>query len=196
MFEVLVVSTVAFWLAVLTVLVLVLVRQVAVLTVRGNNGPGYMDGPGPLDGIAVGAHASQEAMALLPETAKGRALVILTSSTCGPCRELVADLPTLKLSVPTVLLLPGPTSTADPMAELVPPWIRVVRDPDAHRAATELQVNRTPYVFLFDDGRVTAKRAASGRAREIAALVEGAIAPLPDTARGKARLTEEVGHGD
>lgn len=168
-------------------LVLVLIRQVAVLTVRTNSGPG------PLDGIPIGARANREAVKLLPEIARGRAVVILTSSTCGPCREVMAELRTIEFSIPAVLLLPGPAVTAQPLLELVPAWIRLVRDPEANQAATELQVNRTPYVFLFDDGRVLAKRAVRS-ARDVSALIDAAPVEQVGTIE-RPRLSGEVGHG-
>jgi hypothetical protein len=150
-------------------------------------------GPGPLDGIAIGARANGEAIELLPEIARGRAIVILASSTCGPCREVMAELRTMELSVPAVLLLPGPVAAAQPLLELVPSWIRLLRDPEANQAATELQVNRTPFVFLFEEGRVRAKRAVKS-AREVSALIDDAPAEQMGTTNAPT-LFGEVGHG-
>jgi hypothetical protein len=149
-FEMTVIALVAVWLVALTLVVLVLVRQTAVLSTR----PALA---GPMDGLMPGAAVPPAALAAAPEVGGAHGRIILTSATCGPCRELVGQLPMLATDVSTALLLPGPRQAADDLERLVPTWIRVIRDPAASALAQDLEVNRTPFVFALANGRIASK---------------------------------------
>ncbi len=81
---------VCIWLGVLTLVVVLLVRQIGLLTVRLSvaSQAFSLDDDGP----EVGIDLPEEVTSVLPELKEGRAYLLLISAGCTPCRELVADL--------------------------------------------------------------------------------------------------------
>ena len=152
--EVLLLIGVAVWLAVLTLGLLLVVRQIALLTIRLDENMSHI-APND-DGLDVGHDIPDAAAAALPEAASGVAYVILISSSCGTCRELVADLPAT-LPAPAVVLLTGHGKVADALDELIPATFRVVRDPDAADLAGQLKITTTPFALEIETRTVTAK---------------------------------------
>ena len=94
-----------------------------------------------------------------------RAYLVLISSTCTPCWELVADLGEYRFEQKIV-----PSCRAEEhareLAALLPSSIRVVLDPEASRLAESLELESTPFALEVQRGTVTRKAyAARGRLR-------------------------------
>lgn len=121
----------AIWLGVLTVVALVLVREVAVLSARLDVGGGraFVANDGP----AIGRSLPESVAAALAPYVRGDSgmYVLLVSAICGPCHDLVKQLrqQTWKLDDRVVALVTGRAELADAMAGSLPPWVDVVRDP-------------------------------------------------------------------
>lgn len=86
------------WLGVLTLVVILTVRQIALLTVRLsttaiNTLPITTDDNFSVndDGPEVGSKIPEELISVLSELGQDRFYVLLVSSTCAPCRELAAQ---------------------------------------------------------------------------------------------------------
>src|SRR3989337_654595 len=79
------------WLLLVTLVVLALVRQVGLLTVRIDRGlPRFAPDQ---DGPEIGAPVPTDVLAVLPQLgALGRRQVLLLSAACAPCRELAVGL--------------------------------------------------------------------------------------------------------
>ncbi len=146
---------VCIWLGVLTLVVVLLVRQIGLLTVRLS----VAGGATPLDddGLEVGSSVPEDVAAVLPDQAQGHAYLLLISSTCRPCWELVADLGEHRFEQNIVALVPGREEQAGELAALLPSGMRVVRDPEASRLAGALQLESTPFVLEFERGALTRK---------------------------------------
>ena len=134
---------VCIWLGVLTLVVVLLVRQIGLLTVRLSvaSQAFSLDNDGP----EVGSSLPEEVTSVVPELMEERAFLLLISSSCTPCRELVADLQGEQhFEQRIVALVPGHEDQAREMAALLPSGIRVVLDPDAARVAEAIDLESTP----------------------------------------------------
>ncbi|HEX2296417.1 MAG TPA: hypothetical protein VHN37_14060 [Actinomycetota bacterium] len=152
--ELVTVVVVALWLAVLSFVVLLLVRQLGLLTVLVRQGgpPTVMD----YDGLEVGEKVPDDVLATLPLNGKP-SYVLLLSTTCGPCRELAADLSGTDLGAPLIALISGSDELADAMVDMLPKNLHVVRDPEATAVAKSLRINSSPFALELETGTVTGK---------------------------------------
>jgi hypothetical protein len=143
------------WLLALTIVVVLCVRQIAIVMVR-------------LEAVArgafrsstvpvVGLRISERASALLPASSSGRSIAVLLSVECLPCRNLVDDVAS-RGSIPgvpdeeLVFLLTGPRRPADALASLLPPGVTVVFDPQATGLALMLGMSDAPSAIMIDSG--------------------------------------------
>lgn len=146
---------VCIWLGALTLVAVLLVRQVGLLTVRlsvaGQALAVENDGP------EVGSDIPEEVTSALPDLETERAYLLLISAGCTPCRELVADIGDRGFEQTIVALVPGNEEQASELASLLPSGIRPVLDPEAARLAETLGLQSTPFVLEIERGRVTRK---------------------------------------
>jgi len=91
------------WLGVLTFVVMLLVRQVGLLTVRVTMATQAMSLDD--DGPDIGSSLPEDVAELMPE--RERAYLLLISAGCEPCRELVAELDGHRFEQKMVALVPG-----------------------------------------------------------------------------------------
>jgi hypothetical protein len=163
---------VCIWLGVLTLVVVLLVRQIGLLTVRLSvaSQAFSLDNDGP----EVGSSLPEEVTSVVPELMEERAFLLLISSTCTPCRELVSDLQGEQRfeEQKIVALVPGHEDQAREMAALLPSGIRVVLDPDAARVAGAIDLESTPLALEVERGVVTRKAFLHEGAADLVAFVE------------------------
>jgi hypothetical protein len=162
---------VCIWLGVLTLVVVLLVRQIGLLTVRLSvaSQAFSLDNDGP----EVGSSLPEEVTSVVPELMEELAFLLLISSSCTPCRELVADLQgEQRFEQKIVALVPGHEEQAREIAALLPSGIRVVLDPVAARLAGALDLESTPFALEVERGMVTRKAFLHGGASDLVAFVE------------------------
>jgi hypothetical protein len=161
---------VCIWLGVLTLVAVLLVRQVGLLTVRLSvtGGASSLDNDGP----EVGSSVPEDVASVLSDLEEERAYLLLVSSTCTPCWELVADLDEHPFEQKIVALVPGHEERAGQLASLLPSTMRVVLDPEATRLAGALQLESTPFVLEVEYGTVTRKAYLHEGASDLVAFVE------------------------
>ncbi len=162
---------VCIWLGVLTLVVVLLVRQIGLLTVRLSvaSQAFSLDNDGP----EVGSSIPEEVTSVVPELMEERAFLLLISSSCTPCRELVSDLQGERhFEQKVVALVPGHEEPAREMAALLPSGIRVVLDPDAARLAEALELESTPFALEVERGTVARKTFLHEGAADLVAFVE------------------------
>jgi hypothetical protein len=164
---------VCLWLGVLTLVVVLLVRQIGLLTVRlsVSSQVSSLDDDGPEVGSAVPEYVSSVLLDL-----EERAYLVLISSTCTPCWELVADLGEYRFEQKIVALVPGREEHARELAALLPSSIRVVLDPEASRLAESLELESTPFALEVQRGTVTRKAYLHEGASDLITFVESADA--------------------
>jgi len=147
------------WLGILTLLTLLIVRQIGLLTVRLDYARGPAFDP-EADGLAIGTAVPPEARAALPTLASEPVVLLIVSATCSPCREVVDGLagqlpPGAERRL--IALVAGDEAMADGLVAMLPPGVRSVRDPQATAIATGLGIQSTPFALAVDGGVVSGK---------------------------------------
>ena len=158
------------WLGVLTLVVVLLVRQIGLLTVRlsvAGEATSLDD-----DGPEIGSSVPEDVAVVLPDQAEEHAFLLLISSTCLPCWELVTDLGEHHFEQNIVALVPGHGEKAGELAALLPSSMRVVLDPEATRLAGALQLESTPFALEIERGAVTRKAYLHEGASDLVEFVE------------------------
>ena len=164
---------VCIWLGALTLVVVLLVRQIGLLTVRLSIASEAMSLDD--DGPEVGSGIPEVVASVLLDQGEERAFLVLISSTCTPCRELVADLQgEHHFEQKIVALVPGPEELARELAALLPPGVRAVLDPQATELAEALDLESTPFAVEVERGTVTRKAFLHKGASELIEFVESA----------------------
>lgn len=157
------------WLGILTLVMILVVRQIALLTVRfslmGNTFSLANDGPG------VGSPLPEMMKAMLPEIEWERAHILSLSANCTPCRVLAAELNGHRFKSPIIALLAGPRELADGLALSLPLDFRIVRDPDATALAQALQIKSIPFAVAVENG-VCVRKAYMHSSADFVAVVE------------------------
>ncbi len=157
------------WLGVLTLVVVLLVRQIGLLTVRLS-----LAGEDILpdnDGPEVGGEIPDEVALALPQLNGERNYVLLLSASCTPCREMAVELGRHSFEPTITALVPGSEKLADNLQALLPSGIQVVRDPEATELAGALEVESTPFALEVEGGTVT-KKAYLYSPSDLVSLVE------------------------
>ncbi len=149
------------WLSLLTFVILLLVRQIGLITVRLDR---ERDDARPVsDGLEMGSEVPAQVAELIePGEAESPAFVLVLAAICNPCRDLLEGLDGFAPRSPIVALVSGPEAPARALAETIPPYITAVRDPEADRAIRALEIGTTPFVFEVRANRVAAKAALRG----------------------------------
>jgi hypothetical protein len=165
------------WLGILTVVVVLVVRQIALLTARlaSTDGETFLANDGPLLDTTV----PQEALSLFPALERGRLQLLLLSGNCRPCRELAVELDRQHFQSPnTVVLASGRPELTDALVTLLPEGTRVLRDPEASGIARALHIQSTPFAVAVEDRVVVAKTYVHEPAN-LLQLVNGGTVAVP-----------------
>jgi hypothetical protein len=173
------------WLGVLTFVVMLLVRQVGLLTVRVTMATQAMSLDE--DGPDIGSSLPEDVAEVMPD--RERAYLLLISAGCEPCRELVAELDGHRFEQKMVALVPGHQEQASELAALLPPDIRVVLDPEATQLAESLDLESTPFALEIEGSTVISKVHLFGGASALVEFVESGNAREQN--RGLVEITEK-----
>lgn len=145
----------AIWLGLLTLVVVLLVRQLGLIVARLEEEPSGFSLAN--DGPPIGDELPEEAAAALPSVNGGASYLMLMSATCGPCRKLATDLQDTLLGVPVTAIVPGREEPAAALVEMLPTEIHVVRDPEASELAEMLGIRSSPFGVALDGTTVSGK---------------------------------------
>lgn len=140
------------WLGILTLGLLLAIRQISILTLRVEAGSFSVAD----DGLPLGSPVPQEVLEALPLSTEP-VNVLVMSASCRPCREVAEELHDAELEGPLVVLLPGADDLAAAVRALLPSRLPVVADPDAHTLAEALGIKSTPFAVSIADGAVVGK---------------------------------------
>jgi hypothetical protein len=158
------------WLGVLTLVVVLLVRQIGLLTVRLSVASQTLSLDD--DGLEVGSRVPEDVASVLSDLEEDRCYLLLISAGCTPCRELVVDLNEHRFEQKILALVPGREEQASQLAALLPSGIRVVLDPEATELAESLELESTPFAIEVEGGTVTRKTYLHEGASDLIAFVE------------------------
>ncbi len=143
---------VSIWLGLQTITMLMLIRQVSVLTLKVAQVPG---GESLLnDGPEVGSVLPADLVINTPRIMHDKGHLLLISATCASCRELAGELSGSSVNENIVALIPGSLDLARGLAELLPSEINVVFDPLASDVASQLHITSAPFALTVEDGTV------------------------------------------
>ena len=153
------------WLAALTLVAALTIRQIALLTVRFSevrvDGDTVPVGNGTFsvadDGPEVGSEIPDEVLSMVPQLRQSRTYVLLIAATCGSCRRMAAELSKRRFIAPVVALIPGPEGLASDVAKLLPPELQIVQGRTATTIAEHLRIRSTPYAFAIEAGMLIKK---------------------------------------
>ncbi len=173
------------WLGVLTFVVMLLVRQVGLLTVRLSMATQTMSLDE--DGPEIGSSLPEDVAEVMPEGE--RAYLLLISAGCDPCRELVVELDGHTFQQSVVALVPGRQDQAGDLADLLPPGMPAVFDPEATQLAESLDLDSTPFAIEVESGTVTRKVHLFEGASALIEFVESGNAPTQK--RNMVEITEK-----
>lgn len=179
------------WLGVLSFVVVLLVRQIGLLTVRLSVAGQALSLDN--DGPEVGSKVPDEVASVLPNPEEGRAYLLLVSATCAPCRQLVADIGERHFEQAIVALVPGSEQVAGELASLLPSGIQAVLDPDASRLAEALKIHSTPFALETVNGTVTRKSYLYAGAPDLTEFVEAKNAAIKPSGTVQVATGEAVG---
>jgi len=140
------------WLGALTLAVLLLIRQIGLITVRLDVARSGRD-----DGLGIGDRVPTQVLAALPELEHGLVYLLFLSPSCGPCLEIVPELGSQDFEAPVIALFGGRDEMADDFEATFPSEIRTMRDPIASEVADTLKIRSTPFAIEIETGIVTGK---------------------------------------
>lgn len=145
---------VSLWVLVLSIVILLLVRQLSLITVRLSLAVPHvaLDEDGP----DVGTRVPEALLHAIPGESSIRDLIFL-SATCSPCRSLASELAASALGAPTTALITGREEVARAVAELLPEEVEKVLDPLATDVATALDVSSMPFGIRVSGDVIEAK---------------------------------------
>ncbi len=171
------------WLAALTLVTGLTVRQIALLTLRlsmwadqntdqmePTSVPSFwLDNDGP----EVGSQIPVEVVKQLPELERERIYILLLSSTCTPCRKVAIEVAKHRFDPSTSImaLVPGPEDLANALIEILPPEIHTIRNPVAVSIAQSLNIKSTPFALAIENG-IVVKKAYMHRSTDFSHFVE------------------------
>jgi hypothetical protein len=162
----------AAWIGALSILVALLVRQVALLTHR-------LDPDYALDGLPRGRRVPGSLAESLPD---GSGSVLVLGAGCGPCRKLARELQELAIDhYPIVAVVEGDEAAASALAAVLPSGIRTVTGEEGNRMYSRLQLETTPFAFFVEQRQIVEKAVLRGAEHFQALLEESAASPSRNT---------------
>lgn len=163
------VTLVALWLGVLTLVVLVLVRQVAIIGARPQLDA--QSSPQSEAGLLIGTKVPADAQAALGDLNGGPVYLLFLSPTCRPCVEIASELSRQSFRRPVLALFAGNDDMAADFQALFPPTFHVIRDPAATSVAEALEVHGAPFALQIESGVLTGKARLRG-VEDLAGFIE------------------------
>ncbi len=143
---------VSIWLAVLSFIVLLLVRQLGLIAVGLSEGQSQ-----PEDGLPVGNPVPGDVKGSLPTLDRDLAYLLFVSPRCSSCAALLEEMTTRIFPASEVYaIMPGVDEQHD-FRKRVPASFLQVIDPDATAIGRSLKVRSTPYALQVENGIVTGK---------------------------------------
>lgn len=136
------------WLALLSLVCLLLVRQIGLMTVRLDR----MTDLGPRDtgfGPDIGTRLPDQFEHVLGDFGEERGYLLFLDADCVPCRRLAEELADAGVAddIDIAALVAGPPALATDLANLLPASVPVTGDPAASELARSLDVRATPFAL-------------------------------------------------
>lgn len=149
------VVVVAVWLAVISFVLILVVRQIGLLTVRVS----FAAPEVPVDevGLPVGTEIPDHVLDGVSAGGRPVSTLLLLSGTCGDCRGLATGLEAESVGDGTLVLIAGGKALAEEVGELLPADLPRLYEPDASRIARALGIDTVPFGMNVAGGVIRAK---------------------------------------
>jgi hypothetical protein len=169
------------WLLILTVGLLLCIRQLGALMVRTEliaRGAGGAQA----HGAAVGFELSEDLLRSAPMLREGRRVVLLLSATCATCEQLIEEFaavgPPVTLSLPeelvVLLVQDDGGERGNEAVQAMTPYATVLRGPEATQIARGLRLANLPSAIYVQDRRIAGSLVFVDRLSQIDELLSGA----------------------
>ena len=174
------VVAVGVWLLALSFVMLLVVRQIGLLTVRLS----FAAPDVPVDevGMPLGTVVPPEILDLIEARGEDRTVVFM-SGTCGDCRGLARSMTPDDVGG-AICLVAGEPSLAQEVADLLPKGARHGLEPTASRVATALGIDTVPFALRVESG-VVHRKVYLRSAADLAVLEEDPAGPLERRQEGE-----------
>ncbi len=152
---------VGIWMLLLSLAVVLLVRQVSLISKWAQEQDSSNQ-----DGLPIGSPVPEEALGLVPEADDELAYVWFLGGDCQPCREFAVEaarteeIIAMRDSTTIVAAVTGTDDQANDFTQLLPEWIRVVRGDNAVALNKHFEIVQTPTVYEVERGNVTGRAVA------------------------------------
>jgi len=149
------------WLAVLSFALILLVRQLGIVTNWAQQVTERRD-----DGLEIGEGVSKRALEVLPEMGDKLTYVVFLDGQCQPCREFAleagrsAEIAALEGKITMSAVVTGTGAQAKELERLLPDWVHAARGSDADAVKKDFKVIQTPAVYEVEKGNVTGRAVA------------------------------------
>jgi hypothetical protein len=147
----------AIWVAALSLVVVLLVRQVGLLTLRADQA----DAGPSLDGLSVGSEVPEVLRPIVAD-APGLVHLLVLGSDCGPCRALVEGVRDREVLADVIAVVTGDPARALAVAEELPGTFASVLPPRAEAIQASLNLQTTPFLFAIDSNVIVDKTTVKG----------------------------------
>lgn len=144
---------IAVWLALLSLAVLIVIRQLGFITLQ-LHGSGLATEDGPI----IGTVLSSSIVAAVPELAVGLHYLIFLATDCRPCLNFASELTDSGFTHPDlVVVYSGGNKSDDKLADLLPAAMRRYEPDRASLLQDQLTVNATPSILQVEEGVIVGK---------------------------------------
>jgi hypothetical protein len=167
---------VAAWLAILSLVAVLCVRQLGILSAGLPAAPGGAEVEG--DGLAIGQRVPAGVRSLVSELTELRYLLFVEPG-CAACRELIAQYADAGIDAPLTVVMQGGGVRANGIVSLLPSDTELIRDPEAAELFEQMDVGFTPAVLQIERGFVTGKGVLRGL-HDLVSLIEARAADGTD----------------
>jgi hypothetical protein len=165
------------WVLVLSLVVLLLVRQVSLLSVRLTLAGATV--AQALDGPELGTDVPASIADLLP--ARRHVALLALSADCNACRELAAALHGRALPTEVVALVSGNGDAASVLVDLLPAELPRILEPQASRLLEELEVRSRPFALVLE-GRIVRAKGSVHEPHDLFRFLDRALQPFDPAA--------------
>lgn len=152
--EILALSAVGFWLLVLSIATMLVVRQLSLVTIRLSMASPLVEATE--HGPAIGMRVSTDVLEALGEPDQPLVLAF-AKGMCEPCTDFAKSLDSERTFENTVFAVIGETELTTEIREAVPEQATVLGDPIAANIASDLGVDLMPFAVRIANDRVVAK---------------------------------------
>lgn len=152
--EIVAYSVVAIWLAATTLIMVLVMRQMSLMTIRLDSASPHMD---PNDhGPRVGTILPEDTL-VGPEFQSDKYVLALLSTSCSPCREFAESLTPEHVEGGVIIGIAGEDVFAGDVAELLPSTANVAKGESTTQAAVDLGIELMPFALRIESRRIVAK---------------------------------------